>query len=272
MSTVAPALLPGLETPSLASRAGWAVSDAAALTWRNLVHLYRIPALIVFTAIQPVMFTLLFRYVFGGAIHTGRAAYVDFLIPGIIVQTASFASFGTAVGLAQELSTGVIERFRSMPIARSAVLVGRLTSDTLRILLTVLILLAVGYGVGFRIQTGAWQTLAMILLSVGFGLAISTVSAFVGLAVKDPESVQSFAMIWLFPLTFASGVFVPVQTMPHWLADFARNNPVTLFAEAGRALSIGTPAGDSIWLSLVWMVAIISVFVPLAVRAYRRAG
>ncbi|MGH9060911.1 MAG: ABC transporter permease, partial [Acidimicrobiales bacterium] len=247
----------------------WGVADAAAQTWRNLTHLYRVPALIIFTAVQPVMFTLLFRYVFGGAIHTSSGAYVEFLIPGILVQTAAFASFGTAIALAEELSKGVIDRFRSMPIARSAVLVGRLGSDTLRMLITILIILGVGYGIGFRVHTGPGRAIAMVLLSVGFGLAICCVSAFIGLTVKDQESVQGFALIWLFPLTFASGVFVPVSSMPDWLAAFARNNPVTIIAEAVRSLSLGTPAGDTIWLSVVWIVAIIAVFLALAVRAYR---
>lgn len=263
-----------LGAPPLAERLRWGVADAAALTRRNLLHLVRIPALIIFTAVQPVMFTLLFRYVFGGAIHTsaGAGRYVEFLIPGIVVQTAAFASFGTAINLAEELSKGVIDRFRSMPIARSAVLVGRLTSDTLRILATVLILLGVGYAIGFRVHTGVAQAVAMVVLAVGFGLGICCVSAFIGLAVKDAESVQSFALIWLFPLTFASGVFVPVASMPAWLADFARNNPVTIIAEAARSLSLGGPSGDTIWLSVVWIVAIVAVFLALAVRAYRRAA
>lgn len=256
---------------SLARRIRYTVSDSAALMKRNLTHIYRIPALIIFTAIQPVMFTLLFRYVFGGAIHTNAGAYVDYLIPGIVVQTACFASVTTAIGLSTELAAGVIDRFRSMPIARSAVLLGRLGSDSLRILATVVILMAVGYAVGFRIDTGVGDTIAMIALSVGFGISVCCVSAWIGLSLKDPESVQSFAFIWIFPITFASGVFVPVTSMPAWLADFARNNPVTLLSEAARNLTIGSPAGNSIWLSVVWIVAITAVFGALAVRAYRKA-
>lgn len=266
-----PVTLPDLEAESLARRIGYGVSDSLALTKRNLTHIYRVPALIMFTAIQPVMFTLLFRYVFGGAIHTGAGAYVNYLIPGVVIQTAAFASVTTAIGLSTELQQGVIDRFRSMPVARSAFLVGRLGSDALRILVTVLILLGVGYAVGFRISTGVGPTVAMVALSVGFGIAICCVSAWIGLSLKDPESVQSFAFIWIFPITFASGVFVPVASMPGWLADFARNNPVTLLAEAARHLTIGTPAGDSIWLSVVWILAITAVFGVLAVRAYRRA-
>jgi ABC transporter DrrB family efflux protein len=260
-----------LAPESRARRLRFTLTDSAALMRRNLTHIYRVPALIVFTAVQPVMFTLLFRYVFGGAIHTNAGAYVDYLIPGIVVQTACFASVTTAIGLSTELSAGVIDRFRSMPIARSAVLLGRLGSDSLRILVTVVILMAVGYGVGFRITTGVGDTVAMIALSVGFGISICCVSAWIGLSLKDPESVQSFAFIWIFPITFASGVFVPVSSMPGWLADFARNNPVTLLAEAARNLTIGYPAGDSLWLSVVWIVGIAAFFGVLAVRAYRKA-
>lgn len=260
-----------LASESMARRLRYTITDSAALMRRNLTHIYRVPALIIFTAIQPVMFTLLFRYVFGGAIHTNEGTYVNYLIPGIVIQTACFASVTTAIGLSTELSAGVIDRFRSMPIARSAVLLGRLGSDSLRILMTVIILMAVGYAVGFRISTGVGDTIAMIALSVGFGISVCCVSAWIGLSLKDPESVQSFAFIWIFPVTFASGVFVPVASMPGWLQDFARNNPVTLLAEAARNLTIGSPAGNSLWLSAVWLVGITAVFGYLAVRAYRKA-
>lgn len=266
-----PATGSGLDSESLARRIGYGVSDSLALMKRNLTHICRVPALIMFTVIQPVMFTLLFRYVFGGAIHTGAGAYVEYLIPGIVIQTAAFASVTTAIGLSTELQQGVVDRFRSMPVARPAFLVGRLGADALRILVTVLILLGVGYAVGFRISTGVGPTIAMIAISVGFGIAICCVAAWIGLSLKDPESVQGFAFIWIFPITFASGVFVPVASMPGWLADFARNNPVTLLAEAARNLTIGSRAGDSIWLSIVWIVAITALFGALAVRAYRRA-
>lgn len=271
MAVAVPALS-GLEAVSLGRRLRWSLSDIGALTWRNLLHLARVPALVFFTAIQPIMFTLLFRYVFGGAIQTPGGEYVEYLIPGIIVQTGAFLSFATAVGLAEELTKGVIDRFRSMPIARSAVLLARLASDTLRTFGTVLIIIAVGYGVGFRFHTGLGSVIAMIALSVAFGLAMACISSFIGLAIKDQEAVQAFGLVWVFPLTFASGVFVPVSTMPSWLAAFARNNPVTIIANAARHLSLGTPAGNSLWLSVVWLAAIILVFSALAVWAYRRAG
>jgi ABC transporter DrrB family efflux protein len=271
MAIAVPALVQTDAVP-IVRRLGWSVSDVAALTQRNLLHIKRVPALLFFTAIQPIMFTLLFRYVFGGAIRTSAGQYVEYLLPGIIVQTGAFLSFATAVGLAEELSKGVIDRFRSMPIARSAVLVARLASDTLRTFMTVLIIVGVGYGVGFRFHTGGPEIVAMVALSIGFGLAMACVSSFIGLAIKDQEAVQAFGLVWVFPLTFASGVFVPVSSMPSWLAAFARNNPVTIIATAARHLSLGTPAGDSIWLSVVWLAAIIFTFGALAVQAYRRAG
>lgn len=261
-----------LERVPVRRRLSWGLSDVAALTRRNLLHITRVPALLFFTAIQPIMFTLLFRYVFGGAIHTSAGEYVQYLLPGIIVQTGAFLSFATAVGLAEELSKGVIDRFRSMPIARSAVLMARLASDTLRTFMTVLIIIGVGYGVGFRFHTGIGQIIAMVLLSVGFGLAMACISSFIGLSIKDQEAVQAFGLVWVFPLTFASGVFVPVESMPSWLAAFARNNPVTIIADAARHFALGTPAGTTVWLSVVWLMAIILTFGALAVRAYRRAG
>lgn len=267
--------VPALKAPEaipLGRRLSWGVSDVAALTKRNLLHLTRVPALLFFTAIQPIMFTLLFRYVFGGSIRTSAGSYVEYLLPGIIVQTGAFLSFATAVGLAEELNKGVIDRFRSMPIARSAVLIARLVSDVVRTFATVLIIVAVGYGVGFRFHTGSGQIIAMIVLSVAFGLAMACISSFIGLAIKDQEAVQAFGLVWVFPLTFASGIFVTVASMPAWLGAFARNNPVTIIANAARHLSLGTPAGDSLWLSVVWLVAIMVTFGALAVRAYRRSS
>jgi ABC transporter DrrB family efflux protein len=210
-------------------RLRWAVADSAIIAKRNVTIWFRVPALIVFTVVQPVMFTLLFRYVFGGAIpiHT-PGGYVDYLMPGVIGQTAAFASIGTAIALAIELRRGGIDRIRSMPTARSAVLVGRLTSDLLRMLVTIGAIIAVGYCVGFAFRGGAFKALEMVGLAALFGLAVCCVSAFIGLAIKDEESVQAFGLIWLFPLTFVSSAFVPIQTMPGWLQAFANHQPVTL--------------------------------------------
>jgi ABC transporter DrrB family efflux protein len=220
-----------------------------------------------------VMFVLMFRYVFGGAIHIpGRISYVDFLMPGIIGQTAAFATFATAIALAQELQKGVIDRLRSMPMARSAVLAGRLVADTGRMLVTILIVVGVGYAVSFRFQNGLVPAILMVVLAVVFGLAICLIAAFTGLAIKDEESVQAFGLIWLFPVTFLSSAFVPIQSMPGWLQAFANNQPVTYVINTMRALAIGGPIQANLWKSIACLAAIFIVFGPLAVRAYKRAS
>jgi ABC transporter DrrB family efflux protein len=273
MSTVAMAPAPVPAEPSLLTQARWAVSDSLLIAKRNLLVWIRVPAYLVFTVIQPVMFVLLFRYVFGGAIPVHvPGGYVNFLMPGIIGQTAAFASFATAIALAQELKKGVIDRLRSMPMARSAVLTGRLGADTVRMLVTILIIVAVGYAVGFRFANGAGAAVAMVVLATVFGLAICTIAAFTGLAIGDEESVQAFGLIWLFPLTFVSSAFVPIQSMPGWLQAFANNQPVTYVINTMRSLALGGPTAADLWKSLAWLAGIFIVFVPLAVRAYRRAS
>jgi len=259
-------------TPSLRLRARWAVTDTLTITRRNLIVWMRVPAYLVFTLVQPVIFVVLFRYVFGGAIPVPGGRYVDFLMPGIIGQTVAFGSFATAIALAQELKKGVIDRLRSMPMARSAVLAGRLVADTGRMFITVLVIIAVGYAVGFRFSNGFLPAVAMVLLATVFGLAICTISAFTGLAIGDEESVQAFGLIWVFPLTFISSAFVPIATMPGWLQAFAKNQPVTNVIDTMRAMAVGGPIETNLLKSLAWLVVIFAVFVPLAIRAYRRAS
>ena len=252
-------------------RLRWAVVDSATLMHQNLLRWVRTPAYIVFTVIQPVMFMLLFRYVFGGAIHVAvKGGYVNYLMPGIIGQTCGFTSFSTAISLAQELQKGSIDRLRSMPIARSAVLVGRLGADLIRLALTIAVLIATGYLVGFRFDNGVGPAIAMFVFALAIGLAVATVSAFTGLAIRDEESVQAFGLIWVFPLTFVSSAFVPIQSMPGWLQAFARNQPFTVFIDELRALAVGGPLVSGAWQSLAWMIAIFAVFTWLAARAYRR--
>ena len=261
------------DAPGLLIQARWAVTDTLTITRRNLLVWMRVPAYIVFTVIQPVMFVLMFRYVFGGAIPVKvKGGYVNFLMPGIIGQTAAFATFGTAIALAQELKKGVIDRLRSMPMARSAVLAGRLVADTARMLVTILIVIAVGYAVDFRFQNGVVPAILMVVLAVVFGVAICLIAAFTGLAIGDEESVQAFGLIWLFPITFLSSAFVPISTMPGWLQAFANNQPVTYVINTMRALALGGPIEANLWKSIVWLVGIFVVFAPLAVRAYKRAG
>ncbi len=255
----------------LAHRARLGLADTANLTRRDVKIWTRNPAFLVFAIIQPIMFTLLFRYVFGGAITAKvPGGYVNYLMPGIIAQTAAFGSFGTAIALARQMQRGVIDRFRSMPMARSAVLLGRLVADTLRLTVTVVVILAVGYAVGFRFENGAGPAVLMMLLGVVFGVAICTISAWVGLAIRDEESVGSFGLIWLFPLTFVSAAFVPVTSMPGWLQAFAKNQPVTIVIEEMRSMALGGPLAEHAWQSAVWLVGMVAVFIPLAVRAYRR--
>jgi ABC transporter DrrB family efflux protein len=265
--------VPGVSgPPGLGVRTRWAVTDTLTITRRNLLVWMRVPAYLVFTVIQPVIFVLMFRYVFGGAIPVNvPGGYVNFLIPGIVAQTAAFASFGTAIALAMELKKGVIDRLRSMPMARSAVLAGRLVADTGRMTVTILIIIGVGYAVGFRFLNGFWPAVAMILLAIVFGVAICCISAFTGLAIGDEESVQAFGLIWLFPLTFLSSAFVPIATMPGWLQAFANNQPVTYVVDTMRALALGGPVAANLWKSVAWLAGIFIVFLPLAVRAYRRA-
>ncbi|HEX9066200.1 MAG TPA: ABC transporter permease [Streptosporangiaceae bacterium] len=272
MTAVATATVPHTE-PSLTTRARWATTDAFTIARRNLLVWMRVPAYIVFTLVQPVMFVLMFRYVFGGAIPVNvPGGYVNFLMPGIIGQTAAFACFGTAIALAQELQKGVIDRLRSMPMARSGVLVGRLVADTIRIIITIVVIVGIGYAVGFRFSNGVVPAIGMVVLAIVFALAFCCIAAFTGLAIGDEESVQAFGLIWLFPLTFVSSAFVPITSMPGWLQAFANNQPVTYTINAMRAMAIGGPIWDSLWKSMAWLVAIFVVFIPLSVRAYKRAS
>jgi ABC-2 type transport system permease protein len=271
-ATISPLVAIDVPNPPALRRLALGMADAATLTRREVLIWLRNPAFIFFTVVQPVMFVLLFRYVFGGAIPVPyQGGYVDFLMPGIIAQSAAFATFATAISLARQLQKGVIDRFRAMPMARSAVLLGRLVADTARIVVTLLVLLGVGYAVGFRFRDGAGPAVVMMLLGVALGVTISAVSAYVGLAIKDEESVGSFGLVWLFPLTFVSSAFVPVTKMPGWLQAFANNQPITIVIDEMRNLALGGPLALHAWQSAVWLVGIVAVFVPLAVRAYRRA-
>jgi ABC-2 type transport system permease protein/oleandomycin transport system permease protein len=261
--------VPGPARPALY----WTFADAVAMTQRNLLQYVRIPQLLVFSTVQPVMFVLLFVFVFGGAIAASVPGgnYANFLMPGIFVQTAVFGATATGVGLAEDLGRGIIDRFRSLPMARSAVLAGRTFADMIRNVFVVILMTVVGVLVGFEPLTGGLPAyLLMLVIVVLFGYAFSWISAFIGLQVKDPESVQAAGFIWIFPLTFASSAFVPVDTMPEWLQPIAEINPVTVTVNASRTLLSGTATLDTILPPLFWIALILIVFVPLSVRAYRR--
>jgi ABC transporter DrrB family efflux protein len=239
---------------------------------RNLIRLPRAPELLMAFTIQPIMFVLLFRYVFGGAISTPGFSYVDFLIPGIIVQNIAFGGFVTAIGLNEDMHKGLVDRFRSLPMARPAVLAGRTLSDVVTNTLSVTILIVTGVIIGFSFRTSVGEALAGVALVLLFGYAFSWFFALVGLLVSTPESANSVGFIAVFPLTFISSAFVPVASMPEPLKSFAEVNPFTVVVDAVRALWLGTPAHNYVWGSVVWSLVIIAVFAPLAVRRYRRSA
>jgi ABC-2 type transport system permease protein/oleandomycin transport system permease protein len=245
-------------------------TDALVIARRNLTRIARTPQLLVFATIQPIMFVLLFRYVFGGAIHITGISYVDYLIPGIIVQTVVFGATSTAVGLSEDMSKGIIDRFRSLPMSRSAVLAGRTIADLARNVFVVLLMIVVGLAVGFRFHNGFLPAVAAVFVALLLGYCLSWVFAFIGLTVADPETAQIAGFLPIFPLVFASSVFTSIQSMPGWLQAFAKVQPITRAANSVRALTEGGPvATDLIW-TLIWSIAILAVFAPLAVRRYRK--
>jgi ABC transporter DrrB family efflux protein len=247
-----------------------ALSHALIVTRRNLIQLTRSPELLVITAVEPILFLVLFNYVFGGAITTSGGDYIDFLIPGVVVQFVAFATVQTGIGLNQDVSNGIIDRFRSLSMARSAVLTGRILADTARFAFNVLLLTGVGALIGFRITTGPLPALGALLLAIAFGVALAWVAAWIGLAIRNAEAVQAAGFLWLFPLTFASSVFVPLQTMPGWLQAFARANPVTVTVDALRALLLGGSTTTPVLQALAWTACILTVFAALAIRQYHR--
>jgi ABC-2 type transport system permease protein/oleandomycin transport system permease protein len=248
------------------------VSDTLIIAERNLIRLPRAPELLIGYTLQPIMFVLLFRYVFGGAIRTPGYSYVDFLVPGIIVQNTAFGGFATALGLNEDVRKGLIDRFRSLPMSRAAVLGGRTLADVATNSLSITILLVTGVIVGFTFHTSFANAAGGVALLLLFGYAFSWFLAFLGLLVSSPESVNSVGFIAVFPLTFISSAFVPVASMPSGLRDFAEVNPFTIIVDAMRHLWLGAPAHNSVWGAVVWSMVIVAVFAPLAVARYRRAA
>jgi ABC transporter DrrB family efflux protein len=264
-------------TPDLGLREDHArpISDSVTMAWRNLLNIRRNPQLLVFATIQPVVFVLMFRYVFGGAIAATwngvPVPYVDFLMPGIFVQTVTFGALTTGVGLAEDLHKGLIERFRSLPIARSAVLLGRTWADLVRNVFVVLLMAAVGYLVDWRIATNVTGLIAGLLIVLAFAYSLSWLFAIVGLISPDAETAQAASFPILAPLVFASSAFVPVDTMPGWLQAFANHQPVSAVCNAVRALTLGGPTQEYVIKALAWIIGIVVVCAPLAVRKYRQA-
>lgn len=276
------------------------IRDTRVLVKRNLLRNVRLPQLIVFATIQPVMFLLLFNYVFGGSIGlalppAAQGEYINWLLPGLLVQVALFGAGQTAIGLTDDLKSGIIDRFRSLPMARSAVLAARTIADLLRNVFVIGLMLAVGTLLGFRPGTSWLGLLGGFGIALVMAFAFSWVMATVGLAVKDPETAQIASFLPVFPLVFASSVFTPTDTMPDWLKAFADHQPVTVVANAIRGLTMGREAlaattfgpggvtvtpeaiaaapsvAGQVVMALLWSVGILVVFAPIAVRNYRKA-
>jgi ABC transporter DrrB family efflux protein len=250
-----------------------AVTDAGVVTARNLRHFIRQPELLVFSTIQPIMFVLLFAYVFGGAVRgslPGGVKYVDFLLPGIFVQSVAFRATQTAVGLSEDLARGVVDRFRSMPMARSAVLLGRTVADLVRNILIIGLMIIVGYAIGFRFHAGLLDALVSVAVVSAFGFALSWIFAFVALTVRGAEAAQSAGFVVIFPLVFASSVFVPVSSMPGWLQAVAKVSPVTLTADTARSYALVGGVPSSLGGTAAWILGLLALFIPLCVWRYRR--
>jgi ABC-2 type transport system permease protein len=246
-----------------------AVRDAFVIVGRNITVLRRMPTLIVFSTVQPIMFVLLFRYVFGGAIETG-GSYVDFLMPGIFAQTVTFGAIQTGIGLAEDASSGLVDRLRTLPMSRGALLLGRTLSDLVRNMFVLLLMVVVGLLVDFRPEVTFTGALLAIVVVLAWSFGVSWIAALIGLRTANAETTQAVMFPLLFPLSFASSAFVPTESMPSWLAAFANNQPLTHVVDSVRGLvTPGAPAGEPL-ISLAWSLALVAVAAPLAIRAYRR--
>jgi ABC transporter DrrB family efflux protein len=263
------------------TRIRYGFGDGLVLAWRNLMQISRVPTVLVFELVQPIMFVLLFTIVFAENIANLPAGltYTMFLMPGIFVQNAIFGSTTTAVGLAEDMKKGLVDRFRSLPMARSAVLVGRTTADLGKNLVLLLLVIGVGYLVGFRFENGLLGAIGMIALVLAVGFVFSWISAVVALAIKEVEGVQAAMFTGIFPFVFVSAALVPVVGMVSWIQPIAEHNPVTVWANTARVLALGDVAWPTygpqslsglVITSVVWIAALLLVFVPLAIRMYRR--
>lgn len=257
------------------------IRDTLIITGRNLRLMTRRPQVLIFSTFQPIMLVLLFNYVFGGAIgqaiHQPGISYIDFLLPGVIIQATAFGTTTTAVGMAADLNRGIIDRFRSLPMSRSAVLVGRSLADTVRISFVIVLMTLVGLLLGFDFHQGIGDAALAYVIAISFGLSFSMIGAWIGMTVKNEEAAQAAGFIWLFPLIFTSSAFVPLATFPHWLQTFAKINPITHYVDAMRHLVLGIPANTlviptahPVAAAFLWTAGILLVFTPLAVLQYRR--
>ncbi len=248
------------------------ITDTWAITKRNLLRYVRLPQLLFFSSIQPIIFLTLFNFVFGGAIGAAvpGGKYINYLLPGILVQTTLFGALNTGIGLAEDMGKGIIDRFRSLPMNRAAVMAGRTISDMLRNVVVMCIMLIMGSIYGFRFQNGIAGALGMAFCVLAFSFSFSWVAAYIGMTVKDAETAQLASFVMVFPLTFASAAFVPISTMPSWLQAFARNQPVTFAVNAARELALGLPSTGAVWKLMLWVIGILAVFIPLSIWRYRQ--
>jgi ABC transporter DrrB family efflux protein len=248
------------------------LASVATITARNLRRLVRIPALLVFATAQPVLFVLLFTYAFGGAIHIpGTDRYIDYLLPGIVVLAIGFGASQTGVAIAEDLTTGMIDRFRSLPITAAAILAGRVAADALRNLFVIALMIGVGSAIGFRFHAGLAAALAAMTLAVVTGVALSWLNLLLGLAVRDPESAGLAGLFPVIILFFTSSALVPVATMPGWLQAFAKANPITVITGALRVLCLGGPTTRPALEAAAWLIGLLAVTVPAAIASYRHA-
>jgi ABC transporter DrrB family efflux protein len=247
-----------------------AVAHTLTIARRNLLHIRSDPEQLVGMTIQPLMFLMLFVYVFGGAIAGSSREYLQFALPGILVQGIAFTGFQTALGLNVDFNRGLIDRFRSLPISRSAVVGGRILADTFRVVWGVLIIVGFGTLLGFRFHGGVGGAVGALALATAFGVTVCWAMAFVGVMAKSPEAVNTWGFMVILPLTFASTVFAPAKTMPGWLQAFVKVNPITKVVDATRGLMLGGPVAKPVWQSLAWIVGLTAVFAPLAINRYRR--
>lgn len=249
------------------------VSDTLVMVRRNLTMLVRLPQLLVFSLVQPMLFVFMFRYVFGGSIPSPIPGmpYVDYLMPGIFLQTASFGAISTAVGLAEDKNKGLLERLKSLPMSRSAVLGGRVLADTVRDGVVVVVMLLIGFAVGFHTHTSFPKVVAGIALMTLFGSSLCWIFAVIGLSVTNGETAQAAAFPILAPLTFASNAFVNPVNMPDWLRWWAERQPLSVTVRGVRSLMLGTESTDYVWGSLLWSLAIVAIFAPLAIRRFRNS-
>jgi ABC transporter DrrB family efflux protein len=248
-----------------------AVRDTLGVAKRNLLRIARTPLMLIVTAVQPALLLVLFRYVLGGAISIPGGSYVDYVVPAVFVEAVLIGGMTTSIGLAQDLKSGIVDRFRSLPMARSAVLAGRTLADLSRSIVSLGIMVGLGLAVGFRFHAGAGAILAGLTIVIAFGYAFSWMYVAIGLATKDPETAQIAGILPFFVLMFASNAVVPVETMPGWLQGFARNQPLSVTVAATRALLEGDPAAHWVWQSLAWAAGIFLIFFLVSLRLYRNS-